>query len=147
MKTRVSGEPRCVSVVQFDHGAVTEGRAKPDFLFPSAASYHDDDFPATRLSMLGAKTSCKDRWRQVLNEAARITRKHLLTLQPTISSYQMQEMREAELKLVVPAQLHEGYSLGQREKLLSLSEFIARQGFEPLIVVAEGQSLLMFGPA
>jgi hypothetical protein len=30
--------------------------------------------------MLGSKSTLKDRWRQVLDEADRITHKHLLTL-------------------------------------------------------------------
>ena len=43
--------------------------------------------------MLAAKTSCKDRWRQVLAEADRIRTKHLLTLEPAISKIQTAEMR------------------------------------------------------
>jgi hypothetical protein len=31
--------------------------------------------------MLGAKTTCKDRWRQVLTEAIKIPHKHLFTLE------------------------------------------------------------------
>ena len=51
--------------------AVTEGNKKPDFLFPSAEAYHDTEFPAENLRMLAVKTTCKDRWRQILNEANR----------------------------------------------------------------------------
>lgn len=35
--------------------------------------------------MLGAKTTIKERWRQVLEEANRIERKHLITLEPAVS--------------------------------------------------------------
>ena len=52
--------------------AVTEGNKKPDFIFPSQASYHDMTFPTERLISLAAKTTCKDRWRQVINEADRL---------------------------------------------------------------------------
>ncbi|MGJ3230922.1 MAG: type II restriction endonuclease [Oceanicaulis sp.] len=70
--------------ISFSRGARTEGKKRPDFLFPSEASYHDNNFPVDRLTLLGAKSSCKDRWRQVLSEAARIPEKHLITLQPEL---------------------------------------------------------------
>jgi EcoRII C terminal len=44
--------------------------------------------------MLAAKTTCKDRWGQVINEAHQIKEKHLLTLQEGISENQFAEMRE-----------------------------------------------------
>lgn len=118
--------------IQFDRGAVTEGYSKPDFLFPGVHEYHDTSFPAASLTMLGAKTTCKDRWRQLLNEAARIPAKHLLTLQPAISDNQTTEMRNADLQLIVPAPLHAGYSSEQQGWLLSLRAFMelvhAREG-------------------
>ena len=42
--------------------------------------------------MLGAKSTCKDRWRQVLAEDEKISRKHLLTLEPGISEPQTHQM-------------------------------------------------------
>jgi type II restriction enzyme len=51
---------------------ITEGNKKPDFLFPTEKDYHDPDFPSEKLVFLGAKTTCKDRWRQIINEANRI---------------------------------------------------------------------------
>ena len=56
--------------------------------------------------MLAAKTTCKDRWRQILNEAARIDVKHLLTVQEGVSSPQFREMKEEGVRLVVPKTLH-----------------------------------------
>lgn len=110
--------------IRFVRGAVTEGRSKPDFLFPGAAEYHDRAMPSAYLTMLGVKTSCKDRWRQVLNEAARIPHKHLLTLQPAISEHQTGEMQQADLALVVPAGLHSGFTAVQQDWLLSLCDFM-----------------------
>ncbi len=49
--------------------AVTEGNKKPDFIFPSEAAYHDINYDIDKIVSLAAKTTCKDRWRQVLNEA------------------------------------------------------------------------------
>ncbi|MDT0633330.1 type II restriction endonuclease [Spectribacter hydrogenooxidans] len=112
------------NTIRFDRGATTEGRSKPDFLFPGESEYHDPHFEPARLSMLGVKTTCKDRWRQVLNEAARIPDKHLLTLQPGISSHQTDEMRDARLSLVVPQSLHANYETSRSDWLLSVDQFI-----------------------
>src|SRR4029079_2208719 len=62
-------------------GAQTEGSRRPDFLLPGEKEYRDAGYPDSRLLMLAAKTTCKDRWRQVLDEAKRIRSKHLLTLE------------------------------------------------------------------
>ena len=76
----------------FERQVVTENRSKADFLFPGKAEYHDSLYPEAKLIMLASKSSCKDRWRQVLAEAARIKRKHLITLEPAISTHQTNEM-------------------------------------------------------
>ena len=75
--------------------------------------------------MLGAKTTCKDRWRQVLTEAARIGKKHLITLESPISKGQTEEMKFNALQLVVPKQLQAHYSADQQEWILSLEDFIS----------------------
>lgn len=103
---------------------VTENKSKPDFLFPGVSAYHDASFPAERLTMLGVKSTCKDRWRQVLAEADRIEQKHLLTLEPGISSAQTDEMKQKKLTLVLPAPLHATYTPMQRSQLMCLTEFI-----------------------
>lgn len=74
--------------------------------------------------MLGVKSSCKDRWRQVLSEAARIETKHLLTLEPGISENQTNEMKANKLQLVLPERIHETYSEAQRGWLVNLAQFI-----------------------
>lgn len=88
--------------LKFEEQVVTEGNKKPDFIFPDGNSYHDFLFPADKLTMLGSKTTCKDRWRQVLNEANRIDNKHLFTLQQGVSKNQLEEMKAEHLTLVVP---------------------------------------------
>jgi len=86
----------------FEEQAVTEEKKKPDFLFPNADCYHNMLFPADDLVVLGAKTTCKDRWRQVLTEADRVDIKYLFTLQQGISKNQLKEMHDSNLTLVVP---------------------------------------------
>lgn len=104
--------------------AVTEGNKKPDFLFPSAEAYHDTEFPGESLRMLAVKTTCKDRWRQILNEAHRIPQVHLFTLQEGISLAQYREMQSEGVKLVVPSSLHKKYPKTVRSELMTLGAFI-----------------------
>ncbi|HEV7353417.1 MAG TPA: type II restriction endonuclease [Brevundimonas sp.] len=111
--------------VDFSHGGQTEGGKKPDFLFPASAAYHDPSWPADRLRMLGAKTTARDRWRQILNEADRIPVKHLLTLQEGVSVPQFAEMTAAGVKLVVPEPLLKAYPAAVRPELVSLRSFVA----------------------
>ncbi|MEX1140632.1 MAG: type II restriction endonuclease [Bacteroidota bacterium] len=110
--------------LKFNAQAHTEGNNKPDFLFPGEKEYHDPRFSAAKLVMLGAKSTAKDRWRQVLVEADRIPSKHLCTLEPGISTKQTEEMTRQNLTLVLPSPLLETYTDNQRKALLSLQEFI-----------------------
>lgn len=106
-------------------GAMTEHNHKPDFLFPDLETYQAA--PAAgdpRLTMLGTKSTCKDRWRQVLAEAEKISRKHLLTLEPGISEPQTAQMEASSLQLVVPFSIHESYTAAQRNWLWSVADFI-----------------------
>ena len=104
--------------------ATTEKRNGPDFLFPGEAEYQDPGFDVSLLSMLAAKTSCKDRWRQVLAEANRIEEKHLLTLQPGISLAQTSEMQAERLQLVVPQPIFSSYTAEQQGWLMDVSRFL-----------------------
>lgn len=110
--------------VRYARGAETENKNKPDFLFLGAAEYHDVGFPTNRLTLLGAKSTLKDRWRQVLAEAIRVPAKHLLTLEPRISENQTEQMRASNLSLVVPAGLHSTYKPAQQAWILKLSDFL-----------------------
>jgi len=112
------------SGIDFVNRPVIESGKRPDFLFPSKTAYEDTTFPDNRLRMLAAKTTCKDRWRQVINEADRIPVKHLLTLQEGVSEGQFQEMREAGVHLVVPMGLHVSYPDAVRPHLISFESFI-----------------------
>lgn len=110
--------------VSFDRGKKTEGKQTPDFLFPGQKQYLSPGFDSSLLRMLGAKTTCKERWRQVLAEAKRIELKHLITLEPAISEDQTNQMSEMNLQLVVPENIQQTYSNLQRQDLMSFKEFI-----------------------
>jgi len=81
-------------------------------------------FQAEKLTMLGSKTTCKDRWRQVLNEADRIPHKHLFTLQEGISDTQIQEMSDENLTLVVPKESVKTFGNFGKTHVLTLEKFI-----------------------
>ena len=108
----------------FEEQAVTENNKKPDFLFPNSICYHNFEFPADDLTILGAKTTCKDRWRQVINEANRVDEKYLFTLQQGISKNQLKEMADENVKLVVPQSHVDSFPDEYRESLKTLSGFI-----------------------
>ena len=113
-----------IEEANFSHQATTEGKKTPDFIFPNAAAYRDPKFPESQLLMLAAKTSCRDRWRQILNEADRVPAKHLLTLQEGVSEDQFNEMRAANVQLVVPKSVQTKYPPSIQAKLLSVDQFI-----------------------
>lgn len=106
--------------VAYETGKTTEGNRKPDFVFPSIEAYH----AGRPTLMLGVKTSVKERWRQVIDEAARIPRKHLFTLSEGVSPDQFDQMRGAGLTLVVPSANVEKFPVAIRPELLTLSSFV-----------------------
>jgi hypothetical protein len=84
--------------------------------------------------MLGVKFSCKDRWRQVLAEADRIGKKHLLTLEAAISKSQTNEMQSKQLQLVLPRNLHHTYSKEQQHWLMDVA------GFTKLVIERQSEN-------
>jgi type II restriction enzyme len=103
----------------------TEGNKRPDFLFPGGDSYHDTAWSSDKLVFLGAKTTCKDRWRQIINEANRIKVKHLFTLQQGISARQLDEMSDENVILVVPRIYLDTYPKEKRDSIWTLKKFIS----------------------
>ncbi len=112
--------------LSFTAQAVTEGNKRPDFIFPSEKAYHDMSFSTEKLISLAAKTTCKDRWRQVLNEADRLRsrQKFLCTMQQGISSSQLKEMKSENVVLVVPTDYIEKYPQQYQGEIWSLKKFI-----------------------
>ncbi len=117
-------EERFREGADFQHGPQSEPGKRPDFLFPSQAAYRDPSFPAARLRMLATKTTCRDRWRQVINEADRIPVKHLLTLQEGVSEAQFREMTQANVQLVVPEPLIAKFPPSIRADIQTLESFL-----------------------
>lgn len=111
--------------VTYSHDEESEHGKRPDFLFPSAREYQNHQWPVDRLRMLAVKTTCKDRWRQVIDEAERLPTKHLLTLQQGVSPKQYAQMKAAGIVLVVPKSIHANFCEDIRSELWTFEQFIA----------------------
>lgn len=97
--------------VPFGAQCPTEPGETPDFLIPSCAAYADPDFPQDRLRMIACKTTSKERWRQILNEAQRIPDKYLLTLDTGLTVPTLRQMAAARLHVFLPERLlNQSYS-------------------------------------
>ena len=110
--------------ILFESQVVTEYNKKPDFIFPGKEAYLNPMFDENKLCVLASKTTCKDRWRQVLNEADRIKTKHLFTLQQGISTNQLEEMFKYNVQLVVPRQYLTSFPATYRDRILTLDMFV-----------------------
>jgi len=97
---------------------------RPDVIIPGREQYEDPRYPVDTLFVVGIKTTCKDRWRQVLNEARRVPAKHLLTMQQGISLNQLREMHQANITLVVPQRLHRHYPPHSGIPIVTVGEFL-----------------------
>lgn len=115
-----------ISELIFQTQVKTENNKKPDFLFPNIEAYHDLNFDEMKLIFLASKTTCKDRWRQILNEADRIKTKHLFTLQQGISKNQLEEMKQYDVQLVVPKAYLSSFPKEYRANILVLEQFMKK---------------------
>ena len=111
--------------ISFSYQPTTELGKKPDFIFPNVDCYANSSYDPAKLRMLAIKTTCKDRWRQVINEADRIQVKHILTLQEGMSSNQFDEMNSANVRLVVPKPNFKNFNDYIRPHLISVEDFFA----------------------
>lgn len=98
---------------------------RPDCVIPNQNSYFDTAYPLKKLFVVGVKTTCKDRWRQVLREGRRQPTKHILTIQPGISANQLIEMRDANVTLVVPKTLHDKFPKVDGMPIVTIERFIS----------------------
>ena len=110
---------------RYEKHAETELHKKPDFLFPNSECYHNANFNQDKLLMLAAKTTCKDRWRQVLSEADKIHNKYLFTLQPGVSNNQLKEMKSCGLTLVVPKKNLTLFDYAETRNVIDLTTFVS----------------------
>jgi hypothetical protein len=97
---------------------------KPDIVIPNSEAYRDRRYPLNKLFIVGVKTTCKDRWRQVMREGQRVPRKHILTIQQAISAPQLREMHAANVSLIVPRSLQRNYRAPAPMRIFTVEGFI-----------------------
>lgn len=112
------------NLLTFCEQKITEGNSRPDFIFPSIDAYHDSKYHRQEIFVLAAKTTCKDRWRQILSETKNLDIHYLFTLQQGITTNQLDEMLDSGVQLVVPKQHLYTFSEAYRGKILTLKSFI-----------------------
>ncbi len=110
--------------LRFSEQAYTELHKKPDFIFPSIEEYHNAPVNSDNIIVLAAKTTCKDRWRQIITEAEKVNKHYLFTLQQGISPAQLTEMHSANVQLVVPRENICTFPANFRDKLMTTKQFI-----------------------
>ena len=134
MNSRVSRAGRSLELavkLAFDEASVEyvwqpqldEG-SRPDFIFPDVPSYLSGLHSPGHLAV---KRTLKERWRGVLQEAKRIRRKNLLTLDTNLSPSQLLEIASEGIRLIVPAGLHDDLPtevLSDADALIGLQQFI-----------------------
>ena len=103
----------------------------PDFLFPSKKEYDlakEGKKRPDNVIFLAAKTTCKDRWRQIESEAnSKFLKdgiKYLCTLEKGITVDQMNQMQDAKIVLVVPEPLLEFYPIDDPQRIMTLNAFV-----------------------
>lgn len=112
--------------VLFQSEVNTENSKKLDFMLPNGFLYGQAGIPHNLLTALGAKTTCKDRWRQVLSEAHKVPDKHLITLESNISGKQLDEMASERLRLVIPKSRHWTFqSKNPANNPMTVADFLA----------------------
>lgn len=110
--------------IPYSSQAITEQNKRPDYIFPDIELYHKIEFPGDEVTFLAVKTTCKDRWRQILNEADKVKIKYLFTLQQGISLKQLKEMEKYDVKLVVPETYKKDYPKTYIPKIESLQTYL-----------------------
>lgn len=110
--------------ITFTAQGCIDGKHRPDFIFPGVDLYCDPDFPASFLRLLAAKTTVKERWRQVLKEGDRIPVKHLITLERSISESSIEEMNSSDIRLIVPEPYRQTYPEAQQRKIMPFADFL-----------------------
>jgi hypothetical protein len=107
--------------VPFERQQMTETGSVVDFLFPSLERYQQ---APEGVHMLAVKTTLKDRWRQVLQEATRLPVKHLFTLDEGVTLPTYQDMKSRGVELVVPQRRVAHFPEAVRNDVLTLGKFL-----------------------
>lgn len=103
----------------------TEPGSIVDFIFPDLATYHFTPDPPDGLVVhMNAKTTARERWKQILKEAARLSRRHLGTLDPNLSHSTLLDTARSNLQVVMPRAIRDLYDDESQRHLWTVERFI-----------------------
>lgn len=98
--------------------------SRPDFVFPSKEAFESDGVDNDLLTFLGAKTSAKERWRQQIGEATRITERHFATVDPDITTSSLATMSTHHVIPVIPAPVIARAYPGHEDSIWTIQRFV-----------------------
>lgn len=98
--------------------------SKPDFLFPGRQEYDDDDL-VRFVTFLGAKTTARERWMQLVAEAPRVDRRYFATRDKKLTGSVLRTMHEKGVWPVMAKPLIEEIYPAQQHMILSLGLFVS----------------------
>lgn len=113
--------------IRFVEQAVTGGR-RPDFVMPDLKQLHSRKRTKKDALVLAAKTTLRERWKQVSSERLDCE-VFLATVDDRVAANSIQEMADADIRLVVPESLkasNETHYRG-RNNVISFREFFDRE--------------------
>lgn len=113
----------------YERQVETEPGSTSDFILPGIAAYRALDGARGTdggVLHLGAKSTARERWKQVLSEASRLRRRHLATLDPHLSEASLTAMVDHDVIPVMPARLGALYTNGA---VMTVEGFIERAGW------------------
>jgi len=91
-------------LIPFEDQVLLDNNKKPDFILPSASVYNQigTSRKPSDVIVLTAKTTVKERWKQILSEGRKVNKWYLMTLDRTIGDRKLREMESEGVVLVVP---------------------------------------------
>lgn len=110
----------------FETQVPTEPGTRVDFLFPDLDAYVSAPEPLDHhVVHMNAKSTTRERWKQVLKEATRLTQRHLGTLDPNMSTATIRDATESGVRVVVPEPVADLYPVEAQRDLWTLQDFVA----------------------
>ncbi|MGX5716310.1 type II restriction endonuclease [Arthrobacter sp. MAHUQ-56] len=105
-------------------GPATQVQAGVDFLFPRKdVESGEQDSPSPEMT-LACEGLLHHGWWQIRYESHNPARRHMLTVQPALSSVLFDDLSNRGIQLVIPHELNQGYLPSQQERIMSVKEFI-----------------------
>jgi hypothetical protein len=114
----------------YERQVQTEPGSNSDFILPGLDAYRAIGSSAgveAGVLHLGAKSTARERWKQVLSEATKLRRRHLATLDPQLSHASLHAMAELNVVPVMPARLgalYEGHGITTVEGFIAQARWV-----------------------